>query len=100
MTEGNQERASRAGKPLTGVVCSAGGDKTVRVDVNRLVKHPRYGKYMRRRTRVAVHDPQNQAAPGDLVEILPCRPISKSKSWRLVRVVRAADATLGPAAGR
>ena len=73
---------------MTGVVASTGGDKTIRVNINTLVKHPRYGKYVRKRTGLAVHDPDNQAAPGDLVEVLPCRPISKTKSWRLVRVVR------------
>jgi len=71
-----------------GVVSSAGGDKTIRVIVHNLVKHPVYGKYMRRRTKLAAHDPRNTAAPGDVVEIVPCRRISKSKSWRLVRVVR------------
>jgi len=72
----------------TGVVTSTGGDKTIRVEVSLMVKHPMYGKYVRRRTKLAAHDPDNAASLGDVVEILPCRRISKRKSWRLVRVVR------------
>jgi small subunit ribosomal protein S17 len=71
-----------------GLVVSKSADKTVIVAMNRLAKHPRYGKFVRRRTRLAVHDPENRAGEGDLVEITPCRRISKTKSWRLVRVVR------------
>ena len=76
-------RGSRIGK-----VRSVSGAKTISVVVDNLVKHKRYGKYIRRRTKLAVHDPASQAGLGDMVEIVPCRPISKSKSWRLVRVVR------------
>jgi small subunit ribosomal protein S17 len=50
-------------------------------------KHPKYGKYIRQRTVLQVHDPKNDSKLGDKVEIVPCRPISKSKSWQLVRVV-------------
>jgi len=99
MTEANEtSRPRTTGKVLTGVVTSTGGDKTIRVNVNALVKHVRYGKYVRRRTRLAVHDPNNEAALGDQVEILSCRPISKTKSWRLVRVVRRGDMETLPAA--
>jgi len=83
----------------TGTVSSAGGDKTIRVVINYLVKHPIYGKYIRRRTKLAVHDPQNTAQVGDVVEIVPCRRISKTKSWRLIRVVRRSTAPL-TAAGK
>ena len=83
---GNAE--TRRVAPRMGVVSSAGGDKTIRVVLHNLVKHPIYGKYMRRRTKMAAHDPGNTAAVGDVVEIVPCRRISKSKSWRLLRVVR------------
>jgi small subunit ribosomal protein S17 len=75
---------------LTGVVSSSKGGKTIQVNVDRVVQHPQYGKFLRRRTKLAAHDPQNTAKVGDVVEIVPCRPISKSKSWRLVRVVRQA----------
>jgi len=56
------------------------------------VKHPKYGKYIRRRTKLYAHDEENLAKIGDQVEIMECRPISKTKHWRLVRVVRVADA--------
>jgi small subunit ribosomal protein S17 len=72
-----------------GVVTSKSADKTIRVEINVLVKHPQYGKYMKRRTRLAVHDPENRAQKGDIVEISPCRRLSKNKSWRLVKVVRS-----------
>ncbi len=72
-----------------GVVISAKRDKTRTVEVEYQTRHPKYGKYLRRRTRYHVHDPQNTSQMGDRVEIAPCRPISKTKSWRLVRVVEA-----------
>ena len=73
---------------ITGQVVSGKSDKTVSVQVHRLVKHPRYGKYIKRRTLFKVHDGNNQAKPGDLVKICPVRPISKTKRWRLVEVVK------------
>jgi small subunit ribosomal protein S17 len=73
----------------TGIVTSKSTAKTIHVTVNAVVKHPQYGKYVRKRTKLAVHDPENKAAEGDLVEIAPCRRVSKTKSWRLVRIVRA-----------
>jgi len=75
----------------TGAVTSAKGDKTIRVLVSKLVKHPIYGKYIRRATKVAVHDPQNDAKVGDVVDIAVCRRVSKTKSWRLLRIVRRGD---------
>lgn len=74
-------------KTKRGVVVSKSGDKSVKVQINYLVKHPMYGKYIKRRTKLGVHDEMNQAGVGDTVEITECCPISKSKSWRLVRVV-------------
>ena len=56
------------------------------------MKHPQYGKYVRRRTNLAVHCPGNDVQPGDVVEIVPCRRLSKTKSWRLTRVVRRYEA--------
>ena len=94
MTQIEQQAGERK-MPSTrvGVVSSKGADKTIRVDINRLVKHEQYGKYLRRRTRLAVHDPSNEAREGDTVEIAPCRRLSKTKSWRLVRVVRPGSLT-------
>lgn len=78
-----------AGKRV-GVVDSISGQKTIRIVANALVRHKLYDKYLRRRTRLMAHDPAGQAAVGDTVEIVRCRPISKRKSWRLVRVLKRA----------
>src|SRR6201984_3518775 len=77
-------------RAAVGVVTSDKMNKTRRVEIPRLVKHPRYGKYIRRRTICKVHDEQNQSHQGDTVEIMESRPISKTKHWRLVRVVTKA----------
>ncbi len=77
-------------KTLTGVVVSNSGDKSVKVVIDFKVKHPKYGKYIKRRTKIGVHDEHNQSGVGDLVEIAECRPRSKTKSWRLVKIVQRA----------
>ncbi len=77
-------------KTLTGVVISNSGDKSVKVVIDFKVKHPKYGKYIKRRTKIGVHDEHNQSGVGDVVEIAECRPHSKTKSWRLVKVVQRA----------
>ena len=74
-------------KQLIGVVTSDKSDKTRRVEINRLVQHPKYGKFIRRRTVCHVHDEANDSHVGDTVEIIECPPRSKSKRWDLVRVV-------------
>ena len=77
-----------------GVVKSDKTAKTRRVEIPRLVKHPKYGKIIKRRTVCYVHDEGNLSAAGDLVEIVECRPMSRTKRWQLVRVVtkgRAVD---------
>jgi small subunit ribosomal protein S17 len=79
------ERNSR--KVLIGVVIAAKMDRTRRVEVPRLQKHPKYGKFMRARTVCYVHDEKNESASGDIVEIMETRPLSKLKRWRLVRIV-------------
>ncbi|MBS3734529.1 MAG: 30S ribosomal protein S17 [Phycisphaerae bacterium] len=92
MTEATEQKQKpKARRTRVGTVVSAREDKTARVVLQTLVKHRQYGKYIRKRTKLAVHDPQNQAQEGDQVEIAPCRPLSKSKSWRLVRVVRTRE---------
>ena len=73
-----------------GVVQSDKRDKTRTVAINFSVKHPKYGKYLKRRTVLQVHDEQNSSKAGDRVEIAECRRISKTKSWVLVRVVNSA----------
>ena len=77
-------------KTTTGVVISNSGDKSIKVAIDFKVKHPRYGKYIKRRTKLGVHDEHNQAGLGDVVEVAQCRPYSKTKSWRLVKVVEKA----------
>ena len=77
---------------ISGRVVSDKMDKTVSVAVERLIKHPVYGKYIRRTTKVLAHDASNECKPGDRVTISECKPISKNKSWSVVDVVeRAAD---------
>ncbi len=71
----------------TGVVTSDKAAKTRRVEIPRLVKHPKYGKFIRRRTVCTVHDEENQSQTGDTVEIIESRPRSKMKRWELTRVV-------------
>src|SRR3981081_2737972 len=90
MTEAVEERGQR--RVAVGVVTSDKMNKTRRVEIPRLVKHPRYGKYIRRRTICHVHDEQNESRMGDTVEIMESRPLSKTKSWRLMRVVTKAVA--------
>jgi small subunit ribosomal protein S17 len=82
----------KAARTITGRVVSDKMDKTVSVAIERLIKHPVYGKYIRRTTKVMAHDANNECKPGDRVSISECRPISKNKSWSVVSVVeRAAD---------
>ncbi len=76
---------------LQGRVVSDKMDKTITVKVERRVKHPIYGKFIRRSTKMHVHDEANECAIGDDVEIEQCRPLSKNKSWRLVKVVTKAN---------
>lgn len=77
-------------KILTGVVTSNSGNKSIKVAIDYKVRHPKYGKYIKRRTKIGVHDEHNQSDVGDIVEIAECRPHSKTKSWRLVRILKKA----------
>lgn len=79
-------------KTLTGVVASNKMDKSLRVEIDQRSSHPKYGKIVRSRTVCHVHDEENSANEGDTVEIIECRPRSKTKRWELVRVVRTAEA--------
>ncbi|MEK7859569.1 MAG: 30S ribosomal protein S17 [Elusimicrobiota bacterium] len=90
-----EDRNSR--KTLEGVVVSDKMNKTRTVRVARLVKHPFYEKIMKKSSKFAVHDEENSSKEGDLVEIMSTRPLSKSKRWRLVRVIRAAPRAAGEA---
>ncbi|MBU1260333.1 MAG: 30S ribosomal protein S17 [Planctomycetes bacterium] len=76
---------------VRGVVISRSGDKSIRIEMKYKIKHPVYGKFVRRSTKLGVHDEKNQAGIGDVVEVTECRPMSKSKSWRLVQIVQKAQ---------
>ena len=93
-TTQQKERGTR--RVAVGVVTSDKMNKTRRVEIVRLVKHPRYGKYIKRRTICHVHDENNESHVGDTVEIMETRPLSKTKHWRLVRVVTKAPVGGGP----
>ena len=77
-------------RTIRGVVASDKGDKTIKVVVNYQTRHPKYGKYLKRRTVLHAHDERNEAKEGDTVEIAECRPLSKTKHHRLIRVVQRA----------
>ena len=79
-------------KVAVGVVASAKMEQTRRVEIPRLVKHRAYGKYVRRKTVCYVHDEENESSEGDTVEITECRPLSKTKRWKLLRVVEKSTA--------
>lgn len=76
---------------LVGEVVSAKMDKTIVVRVMRMVKHQLYGKFMRRYSKMYAHDPLNQCKNGDIVKIKPSKPISKSKRWQLLEIVKHAQ---------
>ena len=93
MSEQQQVATSEVGAQgtLTGTVVSSKMQKTVSVSVERLVKHERYGKYIRRTTKLLAHDENSECKEGDLVDIEETRRLSSRKAWRLVRVVKRAD---------
>lgn len=79
-------------RTVRGRVTSNKMDKSITVLVERTVRHPLYNKYIKRSTKIHAHDEKNECAEGDLVTISECRPISKTKAWRLIEVVRRAIA--------
>ena len=82
------ERKQR--KTFVGIVESNKMEKTITVEVQRLVKHPVYGKYIKRSTKLKADDPKNECGIGDKVKVLSTRPLSKTKRWRLVEIVEKA----------
>src|SRR5678815_787091 len=82
-------------RTITGVVASDKGNKTIKVVVNYQMRHPKYGKYLKRRTILHAHDEKNEAHEGDTVEIAECRPLSKTKHHRLLRIVQKAPEKAG-----
>lgn len=87
----DQDTSSLAVRSLTGTVVSCKMNKTIVVQVMRLVKHPLYGKYLRHYSKMYVHDEDNQCHEGDVVKIQQTRPISKTKRWKLLEIVRRSD---------
>ena len=89
---GNEQGAAgeKGARTLTGRVVSHKMQKTIAVEIERLIKQPTYGKYIRRTTRLLAHDENGTSKEGDLVVITPCRPMSRHKSWRLLQIVQKA----------
>ena len=89
--QGTTEQAERGRRKVrTGVVVSDAMDKTVLVRIDRQVRHPLYGKIVRRSSKLAAHDEQNDAHVGDTVRVVETRPLSKTKRWRVVEIVERA----------
>ena len=85
----DKKRSNR--KVREGVVVSAAMEKTVVVKIERLVRHPQYGKVIRRYKKVKAHDEQGQCGEGDVIRIMETRPLSKTKCWRYVETIRKAE---------
>jgi small subunit ribosomal protein S17 len=86
----SQPAEGKVQRKVVGRVTSDKMDKTVSVSIERLVKHPVYGKYIRRTTKLMAHDENNECKTGDRVAISECKPIAKNKSWRVVDIVERA----------
>jgi small subunit ribosomal protein S17 len=86
-----QAAEAKVQRKIVGRVVSDKMDKTVSVAIERLVKHPVVGKYIRRTTKLMAHDANNECKTGDRVAISECRPIAKNKSWRVVDIVERAS---------
>ena len=81
---------AKGARTLTGRVVSTKMQKTIAVEIERLVKHGVYGKFIRRTTKLLAHDEKGESHDGDLVKIAPCRPMSRRKSWQLIEVLEKA----------
>lgn len=82
---------NKTSRTVTGKVVSNKMNKSISVEVERLVPHPVYGKYIKRTTKLMAHDENNECQEGDLVEIMSCRPLSKKKVWMLNKIVEKAS---------
>ena len=91
MTSAQEADQRRARKKQIGKVTSDKGDKTITVECQRMVRHSMYDKFLRQRTKLHTHDEKNEARLGDTVEVMATRPLSKSKRWRLIRVISKAE---------
>ncbi|MBL4578289.1 MAG: 30S ribosomal protein S17 [Flavobacteriales bacterium] len=77
-------------KERIGLVASSSMDKSISVSIRRKVKHPRYGKFIKKTTRLLAHDEKNECGVGDTVRIMETRPVSKTKCWRVVEIIEKA----------
>ncbi len=77
-------------KTAEAIVTGRSGDKSIKVGMDYMFRYPKYGKFLKRRIQLLVHDERNEASVGDIVEIAECRPYSKKKSWRLVNILKKA----------
>lgn len=84
------ESATKVVRTVTGRVVSNKMQKTITVQIERRLQHPKYGKFLTRRTKLHAHDEKNESKEGDVVMIEQCRPLSKTKTWRLVKIVERA----------
>ena len=87
MTEKSENKTNKLRRPMVGKVVSNKMDKSVSVAIERLIKHPIYGKFVKKSSKLTAHDEQNQCDIGDLVRVMETRPISKNKRWRLTKIV-------------
>ncbi len=90
MSEDTKVAGAKSKRTLVGRVVSNKMDKTVSVSIERLIKHPAYGKYIRRSNKMMAHDEKNDCNMGDLVAISECRPISRNKAWQVVEILERA----------
>ena len=85
------EENAKVKRTVVGRVVSDGMEKSAVVMIERKVRHPLYGKFIRRSTKLHIHDENNECQTGDTVSIEECRPVSKTKNWRLVKVIERAE---------
>jgi len=90
MTNESAQAVSITKRTLQGVVTSNAGDKSATIMIERKIKHPVYGKYVKRSSKIRLHDETNECNKGDTILIEECRPMSKTKSWKLVKIVEKA----------
>jgi small subunit ribosomal protein S17 len=91
-TKAKGEAPKQGTRTLTGKVVSTKMQKTIAVEIERLIRHETYGKFIRRTTKLLAHDENGESKEGDTVQITPCRPLSRRKSWKLLKVVERASA--------
>jgi small subunit ribosomal protein S17 len=84
------EATAASKRTLQGIVTSNAGDKSATIKIERRIKHPIYGKFVKRSTKIHLHDENNECNKGDTILIEECRPMSKTKSWKLVKIVEKA----------